>query len=337
MPRPLVVLNVVGLSFDMLGTDTPHLSRLASEGFARPMGTVMPAVTCSAQATLLTGLTPREHGVVANGWYWRDLSEVMFWRQSNRLVKGERVYDAARKRDPSYSVAKLFWWFNMYADVNWSVTPRPAYPADGRKVFDSYSQPAELKDELQNQLGVFPLMKFWGPGADIESSRWIADASIEVMRRHDPSLTLVYLPHLDYNLQRLGPSDPRVRADIRAIDEKPAKSSTPRDSAMPMLSHSRNTPLPTSIAPCLSIASCESTATCPLAEKSPVGKRSTAEPPAPSLLPIINWRTSMCDVPKMLAQSRNCSARSRASSLSSIARRKLSSGSIMSEPENWSS
>ena len=171
MPRPLVVLNVVGLSFDMLGSDTPHLSRLASDGFARPMGTVMPAVTCSAQATLLTGLTPREHGVVANGWYWRDLSEVMFWRQSNPLVKGERVYDAARKRDPSYSVAKLFWWFNMYADVNWSVTPRPAYPADGRKVFDSYSQPAELKDELQNQLGVFPLMKFWGPGADIESSR----------------------------------------------------------------------------------------------------------------------------------------------------------------------
>ena len=223
MPRPLVVLNVVGLSFDMLGSDTPHLSRLASDGFARQMGTVMPAVTCSAQATLLTGLTPREHGVVANGWYWRDLSEVMFWRQSNRLVQGERVYDAARKRDPSYSVAKLFWWFNMYADVNWSVTPRPAYPADGRKVFDSYSQPAELKDELQNQLGVFPLMKFWGPGADIESSRWIADASIEVMRRHDPSLTLVYLPHLDYNLQRLGPSDPRVRADIRAIDAEAGK------------------------------------------------------------------------------------------------------------------
>ncbi len=223
MPRPLVVLNVVGLSFDMLGSDTPHLSRLASDGFARPMGTVMPAVTCSAQATLLTGLTPREHGIVANGWYWRDLAEVMFWRQSNQLVRGERVYDAARKRDPNYTVAKLFWWFNMYADVNWSVTPRPAYPADGRKVFDSYSQPGELKDELQKQLGIFPLMKFWGPGADIESSRWIADASIEVMRRHDPSLTLVYLPHLDYNLQRLGPSDPRVRADIRAIDAEAGK------------------------------------------------------------------------------------------------------------------
>ena len=223
MVRPLVVVNVVGLTLDMLGPDTPCMSQLASEGFARPMGTVLPAVTCTAQSTLLTGTLPREHGIVANGWYFRDLSEVWLWRQSNRLVHGERLYDAARRRDPSYTVAKMFWWYNMYADVNWSVTPRPCYPADGRKLFDSYSEPAALKDELQAQLGVFPLLKFWGPGADIESSRWIADASIEVMRRHNPALTLVYLPHLDYNLQRLGPSDPRIQADIRAIDAEVGK------------------------------------------------------------------------------------------------------------------
>jgi len=213
-----VVLNVVGLTHEMLGPDTPHLSRLAAEGFARPMGTVLPAVTCSAQSTLLTGTLPRDHGIVGNGWYFRDLSEVMLWRQSNRLVSGERLYDVARRREPGYTVAKMFWWYNMYADVEWSVTPRPCYPADGRKLFDSYSQPAELKDALQSRLGVFPLMKFWGPGADIQSSRWIAGASIDVMQRHDPSLTLIYLPHLDYNLQRLGPSDARMRDDIRAID-----------------------------------------------------------------------------------------------------------------------
>ncbi len=223
MIRPLVVINVVGLTHEMLGPLTPNISRLAADGFARPMGTVLPAVTCSAQATLLTGSLPREHGVVANGWYFRDLAEVLFWRQSNHLVSGEHVYDAARKRDPGYSVAKLFWWFNMYADVNWSVTPRPSYPADGRKVMDSYSQPPELKDRLQEQLGVFPLLKFWGPGADITSSRWIADASVAVMHDQQPSLTLVYLPHLDYNLQRLGPSAPRIAEDIREIDAEAGK------------------------------------------------------------------------------------------------------------------
>lgn len=223
MPRPLVILNVVGLTHEMLGANTPNISRVASDGFARPMGTVLPAVTCSAQATLLTGSLPREHGIVANGWYWRDLAEVLFWRQSNSLVHGERLYDAARRRDPNYTVAKLFWWFNMYADVNWSVTPRPCYAADGRKAMDSYSQPADLKDRLQDKLGVFPLLKFWGPGADITSTRWIADATVEVMREHNPSLTLAYLPHLDYNLQRLGPNDPRIADDIRAVDAEAGK------------------------------------------------------------------------------------------------------------------
>lgn len=223
MSRPLVILNVVGLTHEMLGPNTPHISQVATEGFARPMGTVLPAVTCSAQATLLTGSLPREHGIVANGWYWRDLTEVLFWRQANQLVHGERLYDAARKRDPNYTVAKLFWWFNMYADVNWSVTPRPSYPADGRKVMDSYSQPTELKDQLQERLGVFPLFKFWGPGADISSTRWIADASVTVIQQHNPSLTLVYLPHLDYNLQRIGPNDPRIADDVRAVDAEAGK------------------------------------------------------------------------------------------------------------------
>ncbi|MEX0865777.1 MAG: nucleotide pyrophosphatase/phosphodiesterase family protein [Pirellulales bacterium] len=218
MTKPLVVINVVGLTHEMLGPDTPLLSRLAADGFARPIGGVLPAVTCSAQATLLTGLPPREHGIVGNGWYFRDTAEVRFWLQSNHLVQGERLYDAARLRDPAYTVAKLFWWYNMYAAVDWAMTPRPSYPADGRKLFDSYSTPPELRDTLQAELGKFPLFKFWGPTADIDSSRWIADAALKVMADHDPTLTLVYLPHLDYNLQRLGASDPRIRADVRLID-----------------------------------------------------------------------------------------------------------------------
>lgn len=218
MTKPLLILNVVGLTQEMLGPNTPHLSKLAQKGFARPMGTVLPAVTCSAQSTLLTGTLPREHGIVANGWYFRDLSEVLFWRQSNRLVQGERLYETARRRDPAYTTAKMFWWYNMYAAVDFAMTPRPSYPADGRKIMDSYSHPAELKDQLQQKHGVFPLFRFWGPTADITSTRWIASASLDVMQQHRPSLTLVYLPHLDYNLQRLGPYDPRIAEDIRLVD-----------------------------------------------------------------------------------------------------------------------
>jgi predicted AlkP superfamily pyrophosphatase or phosphodiesterase len=218
MTKPLVVINVVGLAPGQIGEQTPNLARLAKQGFMRPLGTVLPAVTCSAQSTLLTGLMPRDHGIVGNGWYEREFAETMFWRQSNKLVAGERIYEAGRKRDPNYTTAKLFWWYNMYAPVEWSITPRPSYPSDGRKVFDSYSKPADWKDRLQAKLGVFPLLKFWGPGTDITSTRWIVDAALEAQREHSPTLSLVYLPHLDYNFQRFGPDDARCRRDITEVD-----------------------------------------------------------------------------------------------------------------------
>ncbi len=223
MVTPLVVIDIVGLTHAMLGPDTPHLQQLAQEGFARPMSTVLPAVTCTAQSSLLTGLPPGGHGVVANGWYFRDLSEVWFWRQCNRLVQGEKLYETAQRRDPSYTTAKMFWWYNMYAAVDWSLTPRPSYPADGRKLPDTYSEPEGLRDALQEKLGQFPLFKFWGPGADISSTRWIADASVEVFNKQRPSLTLVYLPHLDYDLQRFGPRDPRISQALRDVDDEAGK------------------------------------------------------------------------------------------------------------------
>ena len=218
--RPTLVIDVVGLTGALLGEHTPHLSRLAREGAERPLRTVLPAVTCTAQSTLLTGKLASEHGIVANGWYFRDLCEVWFWRQSNRLVQAEKVWETARRRDPSFTVANLFFWYNMYSSADWSVTPRPMYPADGRKLPDVYTQPAALRDELNRKLGIFPLFRFWGPAADISSSRWITDAGLHVMATHDPTLTLVYLPHLDYNLQRLGPDveHPKLQEDLRQVD-----------------------------------------------------------------------------------------------------------------------
>ncbi|MEM7203771.1 MAG: nucleotide pyrophosphatase/phosphodiesterase family protein [Planctomycetota bacterium] len=218
----LVVVIVVGLRGKDLEL-APNLRALAGDGFAAPLRTVFPAVTCTVQATWLTGAPPRDHGIVANGWYFRDLAQVWLWRQSNRLVQGEKLYEIARQRDPSFRCAKMFWWWNMYADVAYSVTPRPEYHANGLKKPGLYSQPAELASELQQQLGDFPLFKFWGPGAGIECSRWIIDASLEVMARHDPELTLIYVPHLDYDHQRYGPDDPRSRAAVAAVDGEVAR------------------------------------------------------------------------------------------------------------------
>ena len=218
--HPTLVILAVGLSPALVGEHTPNLRRLAARGGLRPLRTVTPAVTCTVQSTLLTGRAPSGHGIVANGWYFRDLSEIWLWRQSNRLVAGEKIWEAARARDPKFTCAKMFWWYNMYSSADWSATPRPMYPADGRKIPDHYAHPHELHDELDAKLGRFPLFKFWGPLTDISSSEWIAQATLHVMRSRNPTLTLTYLPHLDYNLQRLGPDlgHPRVQQDLQEID-----------------------------------------------------------------------------------------------------------------------
>lgn len=213
-----LVLNVVGLTSELLGPNSPNLSALAAAGGVRALTPILPAVTCSVQATFTTGLAPRAHGAVANGWYYRDTAEIRFWQQANSLISGEKVWDAGKRLDPSFTCAKLFWWFNMYSSADIAVTPRPLYPADGRKIPDIYAEPAELRAELTERLGTFPLFRFWGPKADIVSSRWIADCARHIYDTRRPTLTLVYLPHLDYNLQRLGPSDPRIARDVREID-----------------------------------------------------------------------------------------------------------------------
>jgi len=216
-PTPLLVLDVVGLTPRLLA-HMPRLAALGEQGSRAALDTVLPAVTCSVQATFLTGRTPAEHGIVGNGWYFRDLGEILLWRQSHHLIEGERVWDAARRAHPGYTVANICWWYAMGADTDWTVTPRPVYYADGRKEPDCYTRPAALHDELTARLGTFPLFTFWGPKANLTSSRWIIDATRYVMGSRDPDLTLAYLPHLDYDLQRYGPDDPRAHQAAADLD-----------------------------------------------------------------------------------------------------------------------
>ncbi|MGW3243830.1 alkaline phosphatase family protein [Streptomyces sp. NPDC001070] len=216
-PTPLLVLDVVGLTPRLLD-HMPRLKQLAGTGSQAALGTVLPAVTCAAQSTFLTGTLPAGHGIVGNGWYFRELGDVLLWRQHNGLVAGDKLWDAARRAHPGYTVANICWWYAMGADTDVTVTPRPVYYADGRKEPDCYTRPPELHDELTRELGTFPLFHFWGPGADIVSSRWIIDATRHILRTRTPDLALCYLPHLDYDLQRHGPDDPRSRRAAADLD-----------------------------------------------------------------------------------------------------------------------
>ena len=213
--RKTVVIDVVGLTREMLGPAMLKLSAWAGSAAITDIAPAFPAVTCTAQSDYLTGVGPETHGVVGNGWYFGDECEVKFWRQTNHLVQAPKIWDRARSLDSSFTCANLFWWFNMYSSADYSVTPRPMYPADGRKIPDVYTEPYELRGELRKKLGTFPLFEFWGPRASIRSSQWIAESAKFVEARFNPTLTLIYLPHLDYPMQKLGmaPKEDLVRID----------------------------------------------------------------------------------------------------------------------------
>jgi len=216
--RPTAVLNIVGLTPSLIGEHTPKLKAFRDRNACVRLQEPFPAVTCTSQSTMLTGLPPSGHGIVGNGWYFREQAEVGFWKQSNGLVQGEKVYETLKKSHPGFTCAKLFWWYNMYAAVDFSVTPRPHYPADGRKVFDVYTHPASLHDPMVADLGSFPFPAFWGPMAGIKSSEWIAACAKWTWEKKHPTLNLVYLPHLDYCLQKLGPESPEIPSELNRID-----------------------------------------------------------------------------------------------------------------------
>lgn len=213
------VINIVGLSKRHLGEGTPRISQFLKRRQVVPIEPLLPAVTCTMQATYLTGLLPAEHGIVGNGWYDRTLAEHQFWKQSNHLVHGEKLWEVLRRKHPGFTCAKLFWWFNMYSSADFSITPRPIYCSDGKKVFDVYTHPMDMGAQIKADLGAFPFPAFWGPGSGIASSRWIADSARWVEEKHYPNLSLIYLPHLDYNMQKLGPKAPEIADDLHAIDD----------------------------------------------------------------------------------------------------------------------
>ncbi len=230
-----VILNVVGLTARFLGETMPNLTAHRASGGLTRVQPAFPAVTCTAQSDYLTGTRPTDHGIVGNGWYDRELAEVHFWKQSNHLVHGEKLWEGIRRKRSSFTCAKLFWWYNMHSTADYSITPRPMYPADGRKVFDIYTCPDTIRSTIKQDLGEFPFPGFWGPAAGRRSpvggpdcaTRWIAEAARWIEERHGPALSLVYLPHLDYNLQRFGvlrqdvanPAlRPEIRSDLKAVD-----------------------------------------------------------------------------------------------------------------------
>lgn len=170
------------------------------------------------QATFTTGVTPDRHGVVADGWYLRDVGDVRVGMTAASVVAGEKIWEAAARRAPGVTCANLFWPHNVNGSATYAVAPHAVQRADGGVVPTLYGEPVELAEELTTRLGRFPASNAWGPAADIFASRWIGNCARHVYDTRRPTLTLVSLPHLEVSLTRLGPRHPALRRDLIALD-----------------------------------------------------------------------------------------------------------------------
>jgi len=218
--KHLALINIVGLTKGLVSQEnTPFIYSLLNDYQLKPLSGVFPSVTTSAQTAMLTGKDAQEHGIVGNGWYFYEHAEIGFWKQANYLVQSPQVWQVLKEKNENFTCANSFWWYNMYSSVDFSITPRPHYPADGRKIPDLYSFPSDMHQTIEEKLGKFPFFNFWGPKAGIEASQWIAAAAVELQKKNNPNLHLIYLPHLDYNLQKFGPGHPQIIDDLKAIDQ----------------------------------------------------------------------------------------------------------------------
>ncbi len=220
LPKTRVaVIDVVALDTEIM-RHMPRFSAWAHQRRISSFPPAFPAVTCTAQSAYVTGLSTEQHAIPGNGWYNRSMSEVQFWKQSNKLVQGSRLWEKLRDQySADFTCAKLFWWYNMYSTANWSITPRPMYPADGRKVFDIYTQPMELRETIKKDLGDFPFPTFWGPMTGFAATQWIMNSARWIEEKNHPNLSLIYLPWLDYDLQKFGPDSPQAIAAAQKLDD----------------------------------------------------------------------------------------------------------------------
>jgi predicted AlkP superfamily pyrophosphatase or phosphodiesterase len=187
----------------------------------QPAQAVFPAVTCTAQASFRTGSLPSAHGMIANGLFHRSLRKVMFWEQSSALVTGPRIWEDFRRA--GRKVAMLFWQQSMGEDADILLTPAPIHKHHGGLMQDCYGKPDGLYEDLCRRLGgTFKLHQYWGPAASAKAGDWIAAATAEIMADPalSPGLCLTYLPTLDYDFQRFGPSHAKSLPAIKKLRQQ---------------------------------------------------------------------------------------------------------------------
>jgi hypothetical protein len=218
MSDHVILLSVPGLRRQDLA-HMPNLSRLTEQGDKASLAASFPAVTWSVETNMLTGRLADEHGVIGNGFYWRDTHEVEMWTAWNDKILRPQIWDTLHQHNPKLTSAVWFPMLSKGSGADYICMPKPVHNPDGSESLWCYTRPVELYGTLRDTFGHFPLKHFWGPLANILSTKWIAETAALAMRDFQPNFFFIYLPHLDYAAQKTGPDSPQALAAVKELDE----------------------------------------------------------------------------------------------------------------------
>ena len=197
----------------------PRLAALMAGGDKASLAPSFPCVTWPVQTNMLTGRRPAEHGVIANGFYWRSTRRVEMWTASNDVILCPQIWDVLHQRDPRMRSAAWFPMLSKGCGADYVCMPAPVHHPDGTEELWCYTQPPGLYGELRDRLDHFPLQHFWGPMANIRATAWIADSAVFAAVRFQPEFFYIYLPHLDYAAQKTGPDSAPAEAALAELDD----------------------------------------------------------------------------------------------------------------------
>jgi len=218
MSDHVLLLSIPGLRSHDLDR-MPNLLALTENGDRAPLVASFPCVTWPVQANMLTGRLPQEHGVVANGFFWRDENRVEMWTASNEKILAPQIWDILHQHDPKLTSAVWFPMLSKGCGADQICMPAPIHNPDGSESLWCYTKPTQLYGELRDELGHFPLQHFWGPLANIKATDWIVDSAVQAAGKFRPSFFFIYLPHLDYAAQRAGPDSEAAMSALAELDQ----------------------------------------------------------------------------------------------------------------------
>ncbi len=219
--RPEYVLDA-----DAHGLKIPFLRSMIRDGaYARGVTGVWPTVTYPSHTTLLSGVSPAEHGIYnnlefdpkhkyADSWYWyaQQIRVPTLWSAAHAAGLGVASVGwpvSVGAKDVDFLIPEYWRIFRPTAELN---------PSDA-DLMAALSRPQGMLQKLQARLGPYMAGNDPSPPGDEIKTRF----SLEILREQKPRFMTIHLSSLDLEQHLHGPFSVEANQQLEIIDRELAQ------------------------------------------------------------------------------------------------------------------